>query len=56
MNYGMDCFCNTAVRRNMRGLFSEERSEINLEKMWLLVELFDNSDGDGSEGDFERER
>jgi hypothetical protein len=26
----------------MRGLMSEEISEINLEKMWLLVELFDN--------------
>jgi hypothetical protein len=40
MNYGMDCFCSTAVR--LRGLISEKRSKINLEKMWLLVELFDN--------------
>jgi hypothetical protein len=33
MNYGIDCFCSTAVRREMRGLINEERSEINLEKM-----------------------
>jgi hypothetical protein len=26
----------------MRRLISEERSKINLEKMWFLVELFDN--------------
>jgi hypothetical protein len=38
----MDSFCSTAVRREMRGLISEERPKINLEKMWLLVELFDN--------------
>jgi hypothetical protein len=31
-----------AVRREMRGLMSEKRSEINLEKIWLLVELFNN--------------
>jgi hypothetical protein len=42
MNYGMDCFCSTAVRREMRGLISEEKSEKNLEKIWLLAELFNN--------------
>jgi len=43
MNYnGMDWLCSTAVRREIRGLISEESSEINLEKKWSLVKLFDN--------------
>lgn len=43
--------------RKMKGLISEERSKINLEKMLSLVELFDNGVliiriGDGSLGGF----
>lgn len=53
MNYGIDCFCSTAVRREMKGLISEERSKIHLEKMLSLVKLFNNGVlfiriGDGS--------
>lgn len=57
MNYGIDCFCSIAVRTELKGLISKERSKINLEKMLSLVELFDNGVlfiriGDGSVGGF----
>lgn len=49
MNYGMDCLYGMVIRRKMRRLISEENSEINLEKMWSLVEFFDNEVLLGSE-------
>jgi len=43
MKYGMDRLCSTTVKRvrerEMKRLINWESSEINLEKMWSLVEL-----------------